>query len=67
MVKYLSKYFFGKYEDEAIFSASECGLPLRTSTNTEPVVAMVYDANIMLNSLRKICNYIRDAFGKRDI
>ena len=28
---------------------------------------MVDDTNIMLNRLRIICNYIRDAFGKRDI
>ena len=28
---------------------------------------MVDDANMMLTSLRIICNYIRYAFGKRDI
>ena len=28
---------------------------------------MVDDANITLTSLRIICNYIRDAFGKRNI
>ena len=28
---------------------------------------MVDDANIMMTSLRIVCSYIRDAFGKRDI
>ena len=28
---------------------------------------MVEDANITLTSLKIICNYIRDALGKRDI
>ena len=31
MAQYLSKYFFKKYEDEAIFSASKCGFSVRTS------------------------------------
>ena len=35
--------------------------------NPESVSAMVDDANMMLTSLRMICNYIRYAFGKRDI
>ena len=33
----------------------------------ESVAAMVDDANITLTSLRIICDYIRDAFGKRTI
>ena len=33
----------------------------------ESVFPMVDDANIMLTSLRIICNYKRDAFGKRAI
>ena len=65
--QYLSKYLFEKYEDEAVFAASQCVLPLSTSMNTESVAEMVDDANIMLTSLRIICNYIRDAFGKRAI
>ena len=31
MAQYLSKYYFEKYEDEATFSTSKCGLPVRTS------------------------------------
>ena len=31
MAQYLSKYLFEKYEDEAIFAASWCGLPVSTS------------------------------------
>ena len=67
MAQYLSKYLFEKYEDEKMFAASKCGLPVRTSMKTESVAAMVDDANITLNSLRIICNYIRDALGKRAI
>ena len=33
----------------------------------ESVAVMVDDANITLTRWRKIFNYIRDAFGKRDI
>ena len=33
----------------------------------ESVAAMVDDANITLTSLILICNYIKDAFGKRAI
>ena len=33
----------------------------------ESVAVMVDDANITLTRWRIICNYIRDAFGKRDI
>ena len=67
MEQYLSKYLFEKYEDEAIFAASKCGLPISTSVKPELVATMVDYANITLTSLRTICNYIRDAFGKRDI
>ena len=35
--------------------------------NPESVSAMVDDNNITLTSLRIICNYIRDSFGKRAI
>ena len=49
------------------FAASQCGLPVITSINPESVAAMVDDDNIMLTSFRIICNYIRDAFGKRAI
>ena len=59
MVQYLSKYSFEKYEDEAIFGASQCGLPVRTSTKPESVAAMVDDATITLTSLIIICNYIK--------
>ena len=66
MVQYLSK-FFEKDEDEAIFSASKCGLPVSTSMNPESFADMVDDANITLTSLIIMCNYIRDAFWKRAI
>ena len=67
MAEYLSKYLFEKYEDESIFVAYQCGLSVSTSMNPESVAAMVDDANIMLTSLRIICNCIRYAFWKRDI
>ena len=35
--------------------------------NLESVAVVVDDANIILTSLRMICNYIIDAFGKRDV
>ena len=57
MAQYLSKYFFEKYEDEAIVSASQCGLSVRTSMNPESAADMVDDENITLTSLRIICNY----------
>ena len=59
MAQYLSKYLFEKYEDEAIFSASQCGLPVSTSMNPEPVAAVVDYDNITLTGLRIICNYIK--------
>ena len=67
MAQYLSKYLFNKYKDREMFAASQCGLSVSNSINPEPVAAMVDDANITLNSWRIICNYIRDAFGKRAI
>ena len=67
MTQYLSNYLFEKYEDESIFAASQCGLPVSTSTNPESVASMVDDADITLTSLRIICNYIGDAFGKSAI
>ena len=67
IAKYLSKYLFDKYEDEAILAASQCGLPVRMSVNPGSIVAVVDDASITLTSLRIICNYIRGVFGKRDI
>ena len=66
MAKYLS-IFFEKYEDEAIFAASKCGLPVSTLTKPESVANMVDYSNIILTSLRIIFNYIRDAFGKHAI
>ena len=66
MAQYLSK-FFDKYEDEAIFAASQCEFPVSTSMNPWSVSTMVDDANIMLTSFRIIYNYIRDAFGKHSI
>ena len=54
MAQYLSKYFFEKYEVEAIFSTSQCGLPVRTSMNPESVDYMFDDSNITLTSLRII-------------
>ena len=59
--------FSEKYEDEAIFAASQCGLPVRTSMKPESVSAMVNDVNIMLTRLIIIYNYMRYAFEKRDI
>ena len=59
MAQYLSDYLFDKYEYEAIFVASWCGLPVRTSMNPESFSDMVDDANINLTRLRIICNYIR--------
>ena len=58
---------FDKYEGEAIFAASQYGLPIITSMNQESVSGVIDDTNITLTSLRIICNYIRDAFGKRAI
>ena len=52
MAQYLSKYLFEKYEDEAIFVASKCGLPVSTSMNPESVATMVDDSNITLANLR---------------
>ena len=49
------------------FAAYQCGLPVRTSMKTDSVSVMVDDANITLTSLRIICKYIRDAFGKCSI
>ena len=54
MAQYLSKYLFEKYEDEAIFAASRCGLPFSTSMKPESVDAMVYETNITLTSLKII-------------
>ena len=51
MAQYLSKYLFEKYNDEAIFTASQCGLPVITSINPESVAVRVDDANLMLTSL----------------
>ena len=67
IAQYLSKYLFEKCEDETVFAASQCELPVSTSMKPELVSDIVDDANIMLTSLRIVCNYIRDAFGKRDI
>ena len=39
----------------------------KNSINIESVAAMVEDANIIMTILIIICNYIRGAFGKRDI
>ena len=58
---------FDKYEDEEKFPTSKCGLPVRTSTKPKSVSSTVDDGNITLTSLTIILNYIRDAFGKRDI
>ena len=65
--QYLSKYLFEKYEDEAIFAAFKCGLPVSTSINPESVSSMVYQDDMTLTRLRIICNYIKDAFGKSTI
>ena len=51
MTQYLSNYLFEKYEDESIFAASQCGLPVSTSTNPESVASMVDDYNITLTIL----------------
>ena len=67
MAQYLSKYLFEKYEYEAIFAASQWGLPVSTSTKPKSVAAIVDDSNITLTSLRIIHNYKRDSFGKRAI
>ena len=67
MEQYLSKYLFEKYEYEAFFPASQCGLPVRTSMKPKLVATMVDDANITLTNLKIIFNYIRYEFGKRDI
>ena len=65
--QYLSKYLFNKYEDEAIFDVSQCGLPVITSINLDSVSDMVDDSNITLTRLIIILNYIIDSFGKCDI
>ena len=52
MAQYLSKYFFDKYEDEAKFVTSQCGLPVSTSMNPESVANMVDDVNITMTNLR---------------
>ena len=67
MAQYPSKYLYDKYEYEEIVAASQCGLPVSTSMNPESVSDMVDDAKITLTILIIICNYIRDAFGKRAI
>ena len=67
MAQYLSNYLFEKYEDESIFAASQCRLPVSTSMNPESVSTVVDDANITLDILRILCNDIRDAFWKRAI
>ena len=54
MAQYLSKYLFEKYEDEAIFAAYQCGLPVRTSMNLYSVSAIGNNANITLTGLRII-------------
>ena len=54
MAQYLPKYFLEKYEDEAFFAASQCGLPVSTSVNPESVGTMFDDANITLTILRII-------------
>ena len=51
ILQYLSNYLFEKYEDEAIFATSQCGLPVSTFMNPESVTAMVDDGNINLTSL----------------
>ena len=66
MTQYLSKYLFEKSEDEAIFSASQCVLPVSTSMKPESVSDIVDDANITPTILKIICNYIRYVFWKRD-
>ena len=64
MAQYMSKYLFEKYEYEAIFSASKCGLPVRTSMNPESVASMVDNANITMTSLIIIFNYINRCIGE---
>ena len=54
VAKYLSNYLLEKYEYEAIFAASKCGLTVSTSVKTESVAAMIYNGNIFLDSLRII-------------
>ena len=51
MAQYLSNCLFEKYEDEAIFAASKCGFPIRTSMRLESVSTMVDDTNITLTIL----------------
>ena len=58
---------FAKYEDEAIFAASQCGLSVGTYIKLESVAAVVDDANIMITNFIIICNYIIYSFGKRAI
>ena len=67
MSQYLPKFLFEKYENEAIFAASQCGLSVSTSMKPESFTAVVDDSNIKLTSLIIICNDIRNVFGKRAI
>ena len=67
MAQNLLKYLFDKYEDEAFFSASQCGLPISNSMKPEYIYSIVDDYNITLTGLRIICNYMRDAFGMQYI
>ena len=67
MAQYLSEYLFEKYEDESIFAAARCWLPVSAPMNLESVSVMVDDTNVILTILIIICNYIRYAFGKRAI
>ena len=57
MAQYLSNYLFEKDEDEAIFAASQYGLPVRTSMKPELVTIIIDDANIKMTSLIIICYY----------
>ena len=50
MAQYLSKYLFEKYEDEEMFAASQCEMPVSTCMKPESVATMVDDANINLTS-----------------
>ena len=59
LAQYLSKYLFEKYEDEAIFAASQRWLPVITFMKLESVAALVYDSNITMTSLIIIFNNIK--------
>ena len=56
MAQYLSKYFFEKYEYEAIVSAFQWFSPFRTSVKPESVASIVGYANITLTRLIIIYN-----------